>query len=504
MARISVAVLAALIAMSGALAAPAANHGKDGKTANLANLPKGSKTAASASERQSAKSAKATRPSKAEARANARNEARSGKSARANAQADTKVSRARNNGGSGSSKTALTATTLETASRKPAAPTRVAGPAPLLQPADRAETRLIGVYELFGRGKSTEALKAAEALVKDYPNFQLAQLVYADLLAARVSPVRGLSDASAATKLGAGPALSELREESQRRLQSLRDRPPAGTIPSQFLALSARTRYAIAVDASRSRLYLLENTAQGTKLVADYYISVGKSGIGKLVEGDARTPLGVYHVTSNLDPKSLRDFYGAGALPINYPNPYDLRRGRTGGGIWLHGTPPQQYARAPLSTDGCVVMANTDLREVVRRVEVGATPVVIASSLKWITPQQAKTELGSFNDVLNAWRDARTHDDVAQLKAFYAGDAQPALPKATPAPKGRRSNEPVDARVRPLELKDVSFLHWKDTEDTMVVTFGEVREGEKTGRNRRQYWLRQGREWKIFQEDLTG
>ncbi|MES2533919.1 MAG: L,D-transpeptidase [Pseudomonadota bacterium] len=496
MARISVAVLTALIAMSGALAAPPANHGKDGKVAKSS-----SKTAAAASERKSTKTAK---PSKAETRANARTEARSGKPAKANAQADAKVTARARSGTSGSSKTALTPTTLETASRsKPAALPRVAGPAPLLQPADRAETRLIGVYELFGRGKSTEALKAAETLVKDYPNFQLAQLVYADLLAARVSPVRGLSDASTATRLGAGPALSELREESQRRLQSLRDRPPAGTIPSQFLALSARTRYAIAVDASRSRLYLLENTAQGTKLVADYYISVGKSGIGKLVEGDARTPLGVYHVTSNLDPKSLRDFYGAGALPINYPNPYDLRRGRTGGGIWLHGTPPQQYARPPLSTDGCVVMANADLREVVRRVEVGATPVVIASSLKWITPQQAKTELGAFNDVLNAWRDARTHDNAAQLQAFYAGDAQPAMPRAAATSKGRR-NDTTDARVRPLELKDVSFLHWKDTEDTMVVTFGEVREGEKTGRNRRQYWLRQGRDWKIFQEDLTG
>jgi hypothetical protein len=148
-------------------------------------------------------------------------------------------------------------------------------------------------------------------------------------------------------------------------------------------------------------------------------------------------------------------------------------------------------------------MSNTDLREIVRRVEIGATPVVIASSLKWITPQQAKAELGGFNDVLNAWRDARMHDNASQLQAFYAGDAQPAKPKATPVAKGRR-NEPVDTRVRPLELKDISFLHWKDTEDTMVVTFGEVREGEKTGRNRRQYWLRQGRDWKIFQEDLTG
>lgn len=379
-----------------------------------------------------------------------------------------------------------------------------AGP---IQSADKAETRLIGVYELFGRGKSSAALASAEKLVKDYPNFQLAQLVYADLLAARVAPNRNSANAVAAAQAGAGPALAELRDESQRRLQSLRDRPPPGTVPSQFLALSARTRYAVAVDASRSRLYLFQNTAdKGMQVVADYYISVGKAGIGKLVEGDARTPLGVYHVTSNLDPKSLRDFYGAGALPINYPNPYDVRRGRTGSGIWLHGTPSQQYARAPQATDGCVVMSNADLRELLRRVEVGTTPVVIASSLKWITPQQAKDDLSTFSAVLEAWRNARTASDAAQLQRFYVADAQPALPKGmslVSTRAGTTAAAPV-APARPIELKDVSFLHWKDSEDTMVVTFGEVREGEKTGRNRRQYWLRVGRDWKIFQEDLTG
>ena len=373
-----------------------------------------------------------------------------------------------------------------------------------IQAADMAETRLIDVYRLFGRGKTAEALEAAEKLVKDQPNFQLAQLVYADLLAARVSPSRSLSDAALVTKFRSSPVLGELHEESQRRLQSLRDKPPPGTLPSQFLTLSSRSRYAIAVDASKSRLYLIENTAKGSQVVADYYISVGKLGIGKLVEGDARTPLGVYHVTSNLDPKSLRDFYGAGALPINYPNPYDLRRGRTGGGIWLHGTPPQQFSRAPRATDGCIVMANTDLREIIRRIDVGATPVVIAPSLRWITPQQAQAEQASFNKVIDGWRDARSTGDEAKLQAFYAPEAQLAKPRANGTASARRAAEAAAARPRKVELKDLSLLHWKDTDEAMVVTFGEVAEGERTGRNRRQYWLLMGGEWKILQEDLTG
>ena len=38
--------------------------------------------------------------------------------------------------------------------------------------------------------------------------------------------------------------------------------------------------------------YLFSNSPAGLSLVADYYISVGKAGIAKVIEGDQRTPLG--------------------------------------------------------------------------------------------------------------------------------------------------------------------------------------------------------------------
>lgn len=385
------------------------------------------------------------------------------------------------------------------AKKKPALP-RPAAAVSAIQRASDAETRLIEVYRLFGGGRAREALAKAEALVRAYPNFQLAQLLYGDLLAARVPP--SLERSGASPRPPELPALAELREEAQRRLQALRERPPAGTLPSQFLALSARSRYAIAVDASRSRLYLLQNTAQGLQLAADYYISTAKSGLDKLAEGDARTPLGIYHVTSNLDPRSLRDFYGAGALPINYPNAYDARRGRTGGGIWLHGTPPQQFARAPQSTDGCVVMANPDLRQLLRIVEPGATPVVIAPRLDWIPAAKAHAQAQSFAGALAAWRDARSHGDLARLQDFYLPDHQRAGKLAQRLPGLR--DEIDQLRGRRVQLKDLTYLHWQAADDTMVVTFGEIIEGEKTGRSRRQYWLRSKNQWKVFHEEFTG
>jgi L,D-transpeptidase YnhG len=362
-----------------------------------------------------------------------------------------------------------------------------------------AEARLIEIYTLIGRGRSREALDKATRLTQDLPSFGLAQLVYGDLLAARTRSVTTLGDVPDEQARAASAALTELREESQRRIKALRERPPAGSIPSQFLALSQRSQHAIAVDASRSRLYLFENSPLGLKLIADYYISVGKAGTSKSAEGDQRTPLGVYYITSNLDRKTLKDFYGSGALPINYPNILDTKRGKTGGGIWLHGTPPNQFSRPPQATDGCVVLANPDLDRIIRTVEVRTTPVVIATQLQWVTPHSVREAGRPFEEALHAWRDAKAAGNLDQVLSFYTPDFNSngkTLEQWAPTLKTEISK----VQGKPIQIKDLSYLRWTDVSDTMVVTFGEVPEGVRTGWTKRQYWIRQGNQWKIFFE----
>ena len=366
-----------------------------------------------------------------------------------------------------------------------------------------AEARLIEVYRLVGQSQSREALLKATSLVQDNPNFQLAQLVYGDLLTAQTRPLRALGDVPATLAQAAAPALAELRDESQMRLKALRERPPAGSVPSQFLALSGRNKHAIAVDASRSRLYLFENTATGLKLVADYYISLGKLGTEKTAEGDFRTPLGVYFITSNLDPKSLKNFYGTGALPINYPNMLDSKRGKTGGGIWLHGTPRNQFSRPPLSTDGCVVLANPDLDHIIRTVEVRTTPVVISTQLQWVAPQSVRAQGKPFEDALAAWLSAKSSGNPDRLLSFYTADFNSYGKTLSEwAPSLRK--EVAKFQGRNIALKDLSMLRWTDAADTMVVTFGEVPDGTRTGATKRQYWVREGSQWKIFFEGVIG
>lgn len=378
--------------------------------------------------------------------------------------------------------------------------------APLWQaptPSRDAESRLLEVYRLISRGQGREALARIESLVADHPNFQLAQLVYADMLLARSQPLGAKGSGASSLGPAARQRLEQLRLEANRRIEAFRQRPQPGLIPAPFVELPLTSRHAIAVDISRSRLYLFENTAQGLRLISDHYASIGLLGADKRVEGDQRTPLGVYYITSRLEDRQLIDFYGAGALPLNYPNEYDRRLGRTGSGIWLHGVPSDSYARPPQSTDGCVALANVELEPILRLVQPRTTPVVIARQLEWVNAAQAEPERRSLQNLIEGWRAARNSGDLNRLMSFYS--PQFASGQRDLAQWRQVLTRDIEqAGQRPVQLKDLAILNWREQNDLLVVTFGEVREGQRTGVIKRQYWGKEGGLWKIFYEGVIG
>ncbi|GAB4211286.1 MAG: hypothetical protein Fur007_01230 [Rhodoferax sp.] len=371
-----------------------------------------------------------------------------------------------------------------------------------LQSDSEAEARLLQIYQQIQQGNTRQALQHAQALVQDYPNFALGQLVYADLLTAHTQGLSGFGAGAVSGADSAAPLIQSLQEEFRARLRAVAQRPGADLIPQAFVSLARSFRHAIAIDVVRNRLYLFENRAQGLKRVADYYVSIGKMGAEKQQEGDQRTPLGVYFVTSQLDPETLQPFYGSGALPINYPNVLDQRRGKTGSGIWLHGTPPEQFSRPPLASDGCVVLANPDLDRILQTVDVN-TPVLIAKDLQWTSPQATQPLRAQFEPHLKAWLQAKSSGQWEHLNAFYATDFnKDGLDRAAWVPRLQR--ELRQLRGRSLAIKDLSLMNWQDQENIWVVTFGEVPEGQSRGVVRRQYWGLRGDQWQIFYEGVVG
>ncbi len=208
------------------------------------------------------------------------------------------------------------------------------------------------VFEQIEANRLDAALEQSEAMIRAYPNFRLAHLIKGDLLLARTRPILTIGNAENAP----AEKLADLRDEAIARLRAYRARPPLDYVPRYLAQLQPDQKYAIVVDTQKSRLYLYRNDNGIPRFAADYYVSQGKLGADKLREGDRKTPIGVYHVTSSLPRKKLGDFYGSGAYPINYPNEWDRRMGRDGHGIWLHGTPSDTFSRPPSSataSNGC-------------------------------------------------------------------------------------------------------------------------------------------------------
>lgn len=359
------------------------------------------------------------------------------------------------------------------------------------------EARLIAVYRAIAAG-DRQALPLAASLVRDVPGFQLGQLVYADLLLARSGSFPGLSTATDGPP-AVREQLQKLRAEANRRLNSLSEMPPPGTVPEQLLRLAPNVRHVVVVDASHSRVYVFEQQASGLQLIRSFYASVGRAGFDKRVEGDLRTPLGVYFITSRLDDLQVEELYGIGALPLNYPNEHDRRLGRTGSGIWLHGVPRATYSRSPYATEGCVALANDDMAYLMEVLQTRRTPVIIADEVNWVRPDDQAAERRSFDALLTQWQEARSRGDGRTLLALQTADFNARA--GNPLRKVSLAAEPLRANGEPdpqAEWRQVSVFRWKREAEVAIVNYTAVSTKPSRSTDRRQYWAREQGRWRLF------
>ncbi|WP_159912904.1 murein L,D-transpeptidase family protein [Pantoea sp. 18069] len=381
--------------------------------------------------------------------------------------------------------------------------------------ANTAEARLLDVIDLVKRQELDAALRAAAQLTADVPNFRAAQLVYADLLRFKTGRMTGWANAptSEVTQLlvkhvsadpKATPAapleLQEqahgLQKELQRRVHGAGAVLAAGSVPREFQQLGASVRHAVAIDASKSRLYLFRNEKGKLRLIGDFYVSIGKFGMGKSLEGDQRTPQGVYFIGRQIPGARLPEFYGKGALTLNYPNDWDKAVDRSGDGIWLHGSPPDQFARLPEASDGCIVLANPDLILLMKTLD-RQTPVLMRDKLEWTGPSdrsQARTA-DAFVRVLDNWQQAWKSADPGLLAKMYGQE-----PAAQQVPRARLTEF---FRFSDIGVQDLSVYAWKDPQGEIRIVDMQIG-SRKAGKSLplRQYWRRLGDRWEVLSEEI--
>lgn len=171
-------------------------------------------------------------------------------------------------------------------------------------------------------------------------------------------------------------------------------------------------QYIFVANKQTSTLVLYQKN--GNRLEQKYSLDslMGSKPGDKMVEGDLKTPIGAYDLTSRLT--KLDSFYGPLAYVTSYPNTYDRVQGKTGHGIWIHGLPLS--GEREINTQGCIAIHNDRLSEIDKVVNhQQAVLLTSEGTLGEMSKTQAATLLGD----LFAWRQAWEENDLATYLGFY-------------------------------------------------------------------------------------
>lgn len=361
---------------------------------------------------------------------------------------------------------------------------------------DNSEAQLVKSLQAINDSNLDNALSGVDKLLRTNPNFRLAQLVKGDLLMARAGALNQFGNAANAPN----NQIDDLRNEARVRLNRVLAPSDINLAPRFVWQMDATQKYVLVVDASRSTLFVYQNVNGEPRYVTDFYVTIGKLGTRKVVEGDQRTPIGVYFVESDLSKTQLPDMYGSGAFPLNYPNEWDERNNRTGSGIWLHGSPSDTYSRPPLASNGCVVLTNEDLNKLAPYLQVGVTPVIIANQIDWSTEAE-RSDLASLMQEMEHWRkDWASLNTQAYLK-HYASNFSSGSADYSAWAKQKQLVNSGKSWIK-LGISNVSVFAYPDQPNMVVVSFEQDYNSNNLANKmkKRQYWIKQKNNWKIIYE----
>lgn len=190
-------------------------------------------------------------------------------------------------------------------------------------------------------------------------------------------------------------------------------------LPSWLIRLPESVSSVFVAEAAESKFHHYRRNDEQFVLTASYYMSVGKNGWGKELDGDLRSPVGTYIVTEQLDTERMHAKYGVTAYVLDYPNAWDHRLNRTGDGIWVHGVDRRGGQRPPRDTDGCIALPNNDLSELDGRFADGETPVLIAESVEYASPEELQALGDELEVAIRSWAQSLADGDMHAYLSHY-------------------------------------------------------------------------------------
>ncbi len=345
-----------------------------------------------------------------------------------------------------------------------------------------------------------QALADSREFIQQYPTSKVGQLLFADLLMAKAGVISGIGSG-----ISTEAELDDLTFEIKQRVANTQAPVYEGYLPENIIQMAQNQPYIIIIDQSQSRLYVYRNQQGTPVLEADYFLTIGLKGYGKQQRGDQKTPIGIYHVTRHIDDDELPDLYGRGAYPVNYPNVWDIRKNRSGGGIWLHGTPSYTYNRAPWASNGCMVISNDDFSEIQQYIQPELhTPIINAREINWISNEQWHQNQQLMLQTLSNWlADWQSNSHQLYIQHYSKTDLQ-AEGRDYREWEGHKRWVNRDRKDINIEYSNLNIYKYPDEEDLVLMQYDQVYRSNNLNIDtpKELYWKKQSNGWKIVYEGV--
>jgi murein L,D-transpeptidase YafK len=174
------------------------------------------------------------------------------------------------------------------------------------------------------------------------------------------------------------------------------------------------------VDKAKFQLHLAHYKSDAIEIFKTYPVTLGKNLGDKVLEGDQKTPEGIYRFTGKYLPPHIQKKLGDMAFYMDYPNPIDLRDKKTGYAIMLHATDDPKRLERNMDSDGCIVTSNEKIKEIDPYIFSPFSIIMVFETMKpqYLNADRTKDLKVAFNNWLNAWN----RKDIDTYIGSYAED----------------------------------------------------------------------------------
>jgi murein L,D-transpeptidase YafK len=177
--------------------------------------------------------------------------------------------------------------------------------------------------------------------------------------------------------------------------------------------------FAIVVDKKTFQTHIANYKDGQLEIVKTFRTTMGQKTGDKMLEGDLKTPEGIYEFTSFHQAPHLKAKFGPRAIYVGYPNSMDKNGSKTGFDILVHGTDDPARLEKQFDSLGCVVLDNDNVKTLFDTVKLRDTKIIITKDYSKL---QNAPRLEKAKSFFNAWLKAWSTKDISAYTESYADE----------------------------------------------------------------------------------